>query len=522
LIRVKAQNRNPEKAVIIANAWARVFLTRVNQIYAEMPTSLAQVQAQAAQALQNYQIAESVLVQFIGANRIEILNREITAKQNTINDLYAAQRNLDRLWLDAKALQELIAKGSPNDVNDRLAILLVRANAATAASYVPGFQMQMTSSILTDSTANPRSQVDALVASLEARKKQVDTQVGDPSLQAQVLALQKELEQQNAKKQELTAARDLAWSTYKTMASKVEEVRIAQQSTSTIVRLAGSAVVPERPAGPTKANNALIAAAIGLLLSIGIVFLVEFLDPKIRTSQDVSTHLGLAAFKVHAANAKSPRLEDLRPSGDYCQMWLGAFSVAQPNGAVLMAGGDREDPSAVAANLGLVAAYAGRSVVLVETGVRASALAQTFGLANGRGWSDLLKDGAAGVGNYLQPTHVGNMRILTSGAMVDGRDALTVSPRLGEVISALKSQANLVVFSISSALAAPDLVLIARQVDGVFLLAVTGKTGRGEIVEIRDALQKVGANLLGVILVQPAPPSGRWGALVQQIAPTWR
>ena len=103
LIRVKAQNRNPEKAVIIANAWARVFLTRVNQIYAEMPTSLAQVQAQAAQALQNYQIAESVLVQYIGANRIDILNREITAKQNTINDLYAAQRNLDRLWLDAKA-----------------------------------------------------------------------------------------------------------------------------------------------------------------------------------------------------------------------------------------------------------------------------------------------------------------------------------------------------------------------------------------------------------------------------------
>jgi non-specific protein-tyrosine kinase len=524
LISIKAQNRDPGKAVKIANTWARAFLTRVNQIYTETPANLAQVQAQAAQALQNYQIAESALVQFIGTNRIEPLSREIAAKQNTINDLYATQRNLDRLWQDAKALQELIAKGSPNDVNDRLATLLVRANAATAASYAPGFQMQMTSSVLTDAASSPRAQVDALVASLEARKKQVDTQIADPTLQSQVLALQKELEQQNAKKQELTAARDLAWSIYKTMASKIEEVRLTQQSSSTIVRLAGSAVVPERPAAPRKANNALIAAGIGVLLALVIAFLVEFRNPRIHTLQDVSKKLGLAAFQVRAdtPRVKSPVPENLRPSGDYYQMWLGAFSAVQSNGAVLIAGGTKEDPSAVAANLGLVAAYAGRSVVLVETNGRVPALAQTFGLANERGWSDLLRNGAAGVGNFLQPTHVSNMRVLTSGAMVDGIDALTVSSRLGEVISALKSQANLVVFPVPSAMAAPDFVLIARQVGAAILLAVAGKTSRREIAEIWDALQQVGVNLLGVILVQPAPPPSRWGALVQQISPTWR
>ena len=54
LISIKAQNRDPGKAVKIANTWARAFLTRVNQIYTETPANLAQVQAQAAQALQNY------------------------------------------------------------------------------------------------------------------------------------------------------------------------------------------------------------------------------------------------------------------------------------------------------------------------------------------------------------------------------------------------------------------------------------------------------------------------------------
>jgi hypothetical protein len=358
--------------------------------------------------------------------------------------------------------------------------------------------------------------------SLDVRKKQVDAQIADPALQAQVLALQKELEQQNAKKLELTMARDLAWSTYKTMASKIEEVRIAQQSSSTIVRLAGSAAVPERPVAPKKTNNALIGAAIGLMLSIVVVFLVEFLDPKIHSPQDVSKQLGLAAFPVRSVDEKSLASANLYPSGDYYQLWTSAFSTSQPRGAVLIADGAEEISGATAANLGIVAAHSGRSVLLVDPNMRAPSLAQLFGLVNEPGWSDLLRDGAAGLGKYLQPTSISNLRVLTSGAMLDGVDALAVSPRLGEVIAALKSQANLVIFTAPLVTTAPDLLLLAKHVDAAFLLAVAGKTSRQETMAIKDALQKVSANLLGVILIQPAPPSGLWGALVQRFAPAWR
>jgi capsular exopolysaccharide synthesis family protein len=364
--------------------------------------------------------------------------------------------------------------------------------------------------------------VDALVVSLDARKKQVDSQIADPTLQSQVLALQKELEQQNAKKQELTLARDLTWSSYKTTSSKIEEVRIAQQSSSTIVRLAGSAVVPERPVGSKKTTNALIAATIGFLLSIVFVVLIEFLDPKIHSPQDVSKHLGLATFEVRATDGKSPTPGNLHPSNDYYQMWTSAFSVFPANRAVLIAGNVEKNQGEVAANLGLVAARSGRSVVLVDAGVCAPSLAQIFGLTNEQGWSDLLRDGVTGVGEYLRPTQIDNLQVLTSGAMIDGTEALAVSPRLSEVISALKSQAEIVVFTAAPVVMAPDGLLIAKNVDSVFLLAVAGRTGRGEIIKAKDQLRKANSNLLGVVLLRPVPPTARWGALVQRLAPTWR
>jgi Mrp family chromosome partitioning ATPase len=161
-------------------------------------------------------------------------------------------------------------------------------------------------------------------------------------------------------------------------------------------------------------------------------------------------------------------------------------------------------------------------VVLVDAGVCAPSLAQIFGLTNEQGWSDLLRDGVTGVGEYLRPTQIDNLQVLTSGAMIDGTEALAVSPRLSEVISALKSQAEIVVFTAAPVVMAPDGLLIAKNVDSVFLLAVAGRTGRGEIIKAKDQLRKANSNLLGVVLLRPVPPTARWGALVQRLAPTWR
>ena len=53
------------------------------------------------------------------------------------------------------------------------------------------------------------------------------------------------------------------------------------------------AKVPENPTSPNKIMNIAIAGVLGLVISVGLVFVLEFLDRTYKTPTDVERHLGL-------------------------------------------------------------------------------------------------------------------------------------------------------------------------------------------------------------------------------------
>lgn len=53
------------------------------------------------------------------------------------------------------------------------------------------------------------------------------------------------------------------------------------------------AKVPENPTSPNKMMNIGIAGVLGLMISVGLVFVLEFLDRTYKTPTDVERHLGL-------------------------------------------------------------------------------------------------------------------------------------------------------------------------------------------------------------------------------------
>ena len=53
------------------------------------------------------------------------------------------------------------------------------------------------------------------------------------------------------------------------------------------------AKVPEDPTSPNKMMNIAIAGVLGLMISVGLVFILEFLDRTYKTPTDVERHLGL-------------------------------------------------------------------------------------------------------------------------------------------------------------------------------------------------------------------------------------
>ncbi len=92
LIAITATADTPEKAVLLADTWAKHYVAHVNGLYNRIPLEvLDSVNTELATADGEFLSAQSKLQDFIAQNRIPRLNREINEKQNVLNTLQTAR-----------------------------------------------------------------------------------------------------------------------------------------------------------------------------------------------------------------------------------------------------------------------------------------------------------------------------------------------------------------------------------------------------------------------------------------------
>lgn len=64
------------------------------------------------------------------------------------------------------------------------------------------------------------------------------------------------------------------------------------------IQVIDKAILPQNPIKPNKMMNMAIAAVLGAMIGLFVVFLIEYLDNKLKTPQDIEKHLGLSVLGV--------------------------------------------------------------------------------------------------------------------------------------------------------------------------------------------------------------------------------
>lgn len=104
-------------------------------------------------------------------------------------------------------------------------------------------------------------------------------------------------------------ARDIANSFAYGVIQRVQEVMGVD-----VLRIIDLAVVPQAPIKPRPQLNIAIAALLGLMVSVGIVFLMEYFDNTIKTTNDVERYLELPVIgmipKFEMAEEKEDKSEN--------------------------------------------------------------------------------------------------------------------------------------------------------------------------------------------------------------------
>lgn len=333
LLEIRVRHTDPELAANIANAWAQVYVEYVNELFRTQVESPAAIAKQVTEAEKAYRASQEALVQFLGDNHIQELQLQINALEKQVNSIkdsettnhvtvltqpLAAKRQvlesyyndlvrIEQLLADARALRKQLkfdTFSSSAALGDALAVIFLRSQVFAAYSQLP-VQLQISlAEGLGETIEQQDADIAALISVLESRREETKARIDELSAElsmaqgyaqayevgiptddainqlieqylAKILRLQAQLEQEKARKRELTQARDLAWETYETLSTKQAEVKVAAETQDEVVRQAFEALPPEDPISPKKAQNMVLAGTVGLMLGVFSAFVIE-------------------------------------------------------------------------------------------------------------------------------------------------------------------------------------------------------------------------------------------------------
>lgn len=148
----------------------------------------------------------------------------------------------------------------------------------------------------------------------------------------------------------------------------------------------------------------------------------------------------------------------------------------------------------------MVFAQADRRVLLVDADLRKPGVHIVFHLPNEHGLTTLLRSDEVGLDAVAHTTEQENLRILTTGPLPPNPAELLGSQRMRTIVERLKTGDDLLIFDSPPLQAVTDSAVFSSFLDGTILVIDAGHTRRRSVLQGREALAKVGANVLGAVL----------------------
>lgn len=161
-----------------------------------------------------------------------------------------------------------------------------------------------------------------------------------------------------------------------------------------------------------------------------------------------------------------------------------------------------EGKSFISANLAASFANSGGKVLIIDCDLRRGRQYDIFEPKSKLGLSNLLIDEnwKKNINNYLQTTEIKNLDILTTGEFPPDPTILLESPKMDNVMEELKKQYQIIVLDTPPIIGLTDTLIMSRFADSVLIVARTRKTTLESLENTKKSLEKVNANIAGVIL----------------------
>jgi non-specific protein-tyrosine kinase len=276
-------------------------------------------------------------------------------------------------------------------------------------------------------------------------------------------------------------------------------------------------------------RNGLLGLLVGLVVGVGLAFLVDHLDTRVRDAGEVSHRLGmplLARLPEPSKNLRrnnslvmmeEPTSYEAEPYRVLLTNLEFVSHEMKPQTIMVTSAREGEGKSTTAANLAVTLARTGKRVALVDLDLRRPFLHEFFHIPPEPGLTTMavgrasLQDALVPVA--LTPTpeaerHAGTgapaagakLDLLCSGAIPPNPGEFIRSQGVGRLIDHLRETYDTVIIDAAPLLGLGDSLVLIPRVDAVLLIARLELLRRPLLDELRRVLENTKATPLGVIV----------------------
>jgi len=553
MLEISVRHPSPKLAAELADAVAAAYLAQNIDYKLEQTTGAKNWLSTQKDTLKDQlHTAELALYQFKKDNNIVSLSMEdkqtlITRTIEKLNETLTDTR-MKRMALDARRKElRRVSKKAPEDVAisavmDNLSVRTLKeaylterqAYIALLQRYGDKYPAVLEHKARMDTVRKEfQREVDQVIASMRSDYREVRST--EMSLAA---ALQKakdealELNKREMDYRRLKREKENIEKLYSLVLTREKESSLTGRLRMNNLRILDNAEVPRVPIKPRVLVNMAVGLALGLLLAIGLAFLVDSLDRSVRSQHDIDqipnlTYLGMIPRIPGSVNSRNQKRRPSKPEVDLIVHRNPKSQVAEacrsirtnllfvspdrPMHRILVSSaGAREGKTTTVANLAITMAQSGSRVVVVDTDMRRPRAHKLFGISGKEGVTNILL-GDGDIDKLAQPTEVPDLYLLPCGPTPLKPAELCQSKRFKKMLDDLAERFDRVILDSPPVMAVTDAVVLSTLVDGTVLIARTSQTSRVALSEASRQITDVGGNLLGCILNDLDPDSQGYG-----------
>jgi capsular exopolysaccharide synthesis family protein len=316
---------------------------------------------------------------------------------------------------------------------------------------------------------------------------------------------------------------------YDTLQMRLKEASISAGMSAANITIVDHATLPFVPVAPNKTKSMMLGFVGGLFLGCVLAFVIESIDDRLRTSEEVETAAMLPSLAAipnmnfggvkyrNNLREKSPRGTFQTPH-QLITLWdpksHGAEAYRGMRSSLLLSSIDNppriivitsafpsEGKTTTSINFSIVLAQRGERILLVDADLRRGNLRKIFGLGDDSfGLSTALSQPEIDREIPVPFPELPTLHVLGTGPLPPNPAEMLSSNRMEEQMRLWMKQFDRVVIDSAPLLAVSDTQALAVRADAVVLVARAGVTRKRALIRARDLLWRVNAPVAGVVV----------------------